>query len=186
MDCHLAIHATAKFSRCARILHGTPIPPPLPHLPIPLPKIPLPNSAVFTSGYVQRRQSTQLFPCTLPAGTRAQAAGNSHRAIPSSRAATGTVVLDFGYGSAALYYNSANSSRATRIFPGARRCARRTSRSGLSARDTSQSNRCLRGFAAAAAGPQRTQPRSLGCGSAALCSARLGGSPALAGLNCYG
>ena len=29
-------------------------------------------------------------------------------------------------------------------------------------------------------------PNSFGCGSAALCSSRLGGSPALAGLNCYG
>ena len=58
-------------------------------------------------------------------------------------------------------------SRAARISPGARLCARRTNRSTLAAGDASESYGCLRGFGAAAAGPRRTQPRSLGCGCAA-------------------
>ena len=68
-----------------------------------------------------------------------------------------------------------NPSRAARIFPGARLCARRTSRSRLTAGDGSDSNGCVRRFGAAAAGPRRTQPRSLGCGCAALCASDLGG-----------
>ena len=52
--------------------------------------------------------------------------------------------------------------------------------------DAADSHGRWRGCGAAAAGPRRTQPRSLGCGSAALCSSRLCGSPALSGLNCYG
>ena len=75
-----------------------------------------------------------------------------------------------------LYYNPAKSSRAARIFPGARLCARSTSRSRLAARDAADPTGCLRQFVAAAAGPRRTQPRSLGCGFAALCSSCLGGS----------
>ncbi len=63
---------------------------------------------------------------------------------------------------------AAKSQRAARIFRGARLCARSTSRSGLVARDASKSNGCVRSFGAAAAGPRRTQPRSLGCGPAAL------------------
>ena len=74
-----------------------------------------------------------------------------------------------------LYYNPAESSRVAKILPGARLGARSTSRSGLPAWDASDSNGCLRGFGAAAAGPRRTQQRSLGCGSAALCSSCLCG-----------
>ena len=81
---------------------------------------------------------------------------------------------------------TAKSSRAARIFPGARLCARRTSRSGLAPGDASDSNGHLRGFWAAAAGPRRTRPRSLGCGSAALCSSCLCGPSELARLNSYG
>ena len=117
---------------------------------------------------------------------RAQGAGRFRRSLPASRAATGTVALRLGCGSAALYYNSSESSRAARIFLGARLCARSTSRSRLAAADASNSNECRRGFGAAAAGPRRTQPRSVGCGSAALCSSRLCGPPALAGLNGHG
>ncbi len=62
-----------------------------------------------------------------------------------------------------------------RISRGARRCAPSTSRSGLAARDASDFSRCRRGFGAAAAGPRRTQPRSVGCGCTALCSSYLGG-----------
>ena len=69
--------------------------------------------------------------------------------------------------------NSAKSSRAARISPGARLCARSTSRSRLATGDASDSNGCRRGFGAAAAGPRRTQPRSLGCGFAARCSSYL-------------
>ena len=56
--------------------------------------------------------------------------------------------------------NTAKSSRRARIFPGARLCARSTSRSWLAPRDASDSNECSWGFPAAAAGPRRTQPRS--------------------------
>ena len=55
-----------------------------------------------------------------------------------------------------------------RIFPGARLCARRTNRSRLAERGALDSNGCRRGFGAAAAGPRRTQPRSVSCGFAAL------------------
>ncbi len=58
--------------------------------------------------------------------------------------------------------------RAARNFPGARPCAWSTSRSRLAAREASDFNGCLRRFRAAAAGPRRTQPRSLGWGTAAL------------------
>ena len=61
-----------------------------------------------------------------------------------------------------------NSSRPARISPGARLCARSTSRSRLAARGASDFNGCPRRFGAAAAGPRRTQPRSVGCGPAAL------------------
>ena len=54
----------------------------------------------------------------------------------------------------------ANSSRRVRSLPGARLCARSTSRSRLTPRDASVPNGCSRGFRAAAAGPRRTQPRS--------------------------
>ena len=57
---------------------------------------------------------------------------------------------------------AAKSPRAARISRGARLCARSTSRSGLAARNASKSNGCVRGFGAAAAGPRRTQPRSVG------------------------
>ena len=59
------------------------------------------------------------------------------------------------------------------------RSSRRTSRSGLAPGDASDSNGHLRGFWAAAAGPRRTQPRSLGCGFAALCSSCLCGPIAI-------
>ena len=39
---------------------------------------------------------------------------------------------------------------------------------GVTLREAADSKECRRGFGAAAAGPLRTQPRSLGCGSAAL------------------
>ena len=71
---------------------------------------------------------------------------------------------------------TAKSSRRAKISPGARLCAWSTSRSGLAPGDAADANWCWRGFRAAAAGPRRTQPRSLGCGSAALCSSRLCGS----------
>ena len=74
-----------------------------------------------------------------------------------------------------LYYNSAKPARAGRIIPGARLCARSTSRSGVDPRDASDSSGCVRRFGAAAAGPRRTQPRSLGCCPAALCSSCLCG-----------
>ena len=74
-------------------------------------------------------------------------------------------------------------SRRARIFPGARRCARRTSRSRLTAGDGSDSSGCVRRFGAAAAGPRRTQPRSLGCGCAALWASCLCGANESARLN---
>ena len=77
---------------------------------------------------------------------------------------------------------TAKSSRRARIFPGARRCARRTSRSRLAPWDASDFNGCLRAFWAAAAGPRRTPPRSLDCGSAALCPSCLCGP--LGGFHC--
>ena len=80
------------------------------------------------------------------------------------------------YGFTALCYNSAKSSCAARILHGARLCARSTSRSRLAASVAADFNRCRRGFGAAAAGPRRTQPRSFGCGFAALCSSCLCGS----------
>ena len=69
-----------------------------------------------------------------------------------------------------------NSSRPARISPGARLCARSTSRSRLAARGASDFHGCPRRFGAAAAGPRRTQPRSVGCGPAALCSECLCGA----------
>ncbi len=105
-----------------------------------------------------------------------QGAGNSQRPGSNDAAATGDRSRSaFGCGFAALYYLSAKSSRATRIFPGARLCARRTSRSGLAAGDASDFNGRVRAFGAAAAGPRRTQPRTVGSGFAALCSSRLWG-----------
>ena len=59
------------------------------------------------------------------------------------------------------------------VFSGARLCARSKSRSRLTAGDASDFNGRRRGFRAAAAGSRRTQPRSLGGGSAAPCSSRL-------------
>ena len=78
------------------------------------------------------------------------------------------------------------SAQRARTLPGARLCVRSTSRSRLPAGHVADSNGCRRGFGAAAAGPRRTPPRSLGCGSAARCASRLGGSPALVGRNGYG
>ena len=69
----------------------------------------------------------------------------------------------------------AKSSCRARIFPGSRLGARCIRRSELAPWDAADSNGGLRGFGAAAAGPRRTQPRSLGCGSAALCSSCLCG-----------
>ena len=59
------------------------------------------------------------------------------------------------------------SLRTARSFPGARLCARSTSRSRLAAGDAADFSGRLCDFGAAAAGPRRTQPRSLGGGSAA-------------------
>ncbi len=87
---------------------------------------------------------------------------------------------------AALYYNPAKSSRAARISPGARLCARSTSRSRLTAREASDFHGRPRRSGAAAAGPRRTQPRSLGCGSAALDSSCSRGPSDLARLNSHG
>ena len=82
----------------------------------------------------------------------------------------------FGCTSAAQSYNPSKSSRGARISPGARLCARSTGRSGLTAREASDFYGCPHRFGAAAAGPRRTHPRSLGCGSGAQCSSRLCGS----------
>ena len=74
----------------------------------------------------------------------------------------GPVALHCGCGSAALYDNPAKSSRAARLFPGAPLCARSTSRNRLAAREAPDFAGRPRRFAAAAGGPRRTQPRSLG------------------------
>ena len=81
-----------------------------------------------------------------------------------------------GCSSAAQYDNSLKTSRAAGISPGARRCARSTSRSRVAAREASDFTGRPRRFGAAAAGPRRTQPRSFGCGTAALCSSCVCGS----------
>ena len=73
---------------------------------------------------------------------------------------------DGGHGSAKILV-------ARAILSGARLCARSTSRSRLVAGDAADFNAGHRGFEAAAAGPRRTQPRSIGCGSAALCPSHL-------------
>ncbi len=57
---------------------------------------------------------------------------------------------------------AAKSLSAARIFPGERLCARSISRRRFAARDVSDFSGCWRGFGAAAAGPRRTQPRSVG------------------------
>ena len=111
---------------------------------IPLPPIPLPNSAVLPGGSVPRRQPNH--PCPSASGARRPGAGRwpSPPLPPFSRA-----VLQ-----------PCKFLACREDFPGARLYARSTSRSGLAARDASESNRCRRGFGAAAAGPRRTQPRS--------------------------
>ena len=106
------------------------------------------------------RACPRLISCGVPPGPRAKRRPQFSGGLLATRA-------------------TAKSSWRARIFPGARRCARRTSRSRLAPWDASDFNGCLRAFWAAAAGPRRTQPRSLGCGCAALCpscrSGHLGG-----------
>ena len=60
------------------------------------------------------------------------------------------------------------TSRSAGISRGARLCARSTSRSRLATREASDFNGRPRRFGPAAAGPRRTHPPSISCGSAAL------------------
>ena len=100
----------------------------------------------------------------VPPAVRKECGGRQNiPLLPSNftRCDRGPIALHFGCGSAALYYDSSESSRAARIFSGARLGVRRTSRSRLSAADAADFNDCLRRCGAAAAGPRRTQPRSV-------------------------
>ena len=119
----IADSATAISSRLANILpwHARPVRP-----------------ASKPPQFVTAHSPCPKFPCQTrrcsPAAELRAAAFPHHPLQPG----TGRVPL--------LYYNCSKSSRAGRIFPGARLCAPSISRSRLAAWEASDSNGCLRGF----------------------------------------
>ncbi len=133
------------------------------------------GQGTFSLRFRGRRPLARPCPRLISFGVPPGREPSDHAQTQGKRRRGNGVSTSFGCGSAELSRDSAESSRAARIFPGARLCARSTSRSRLAAGDASDSNERLRGFGAAAAGPRRTQPRSFGCGSAALCPSRLCG-----------
>ncbi len=146
--------------RAARSFHATPAPFPL---PIPLPQIPLPNSVVSPR---RRRRAPAVKASTSCSARRTKAVRKFRPLLPLPALRPGTGRAPLGFASAALYYNSAMSSRAARI-----------PERGRPARSSYRPARAQKICNAPAPMPRLRpgRPRSLGCGFAALCPSRLCG-----------
>ncbi len=129
-----------------------------------------PNSQAGTPAVpVAQVSKPAVSPISKSARAAAFRAGAAGRGVAGSRATSG-----FGN----PRYSRLGSLRyaaAVRAPLGARRRARSINRSRLAQWDAADSDGWLRGFGAAAVGPPRTQPRSLGGRAAAGCSAPLCG-----------